>query len=229
MFRPLILLTSGSAPEYVLRRTAQRDAFLPQATDAGIPWLHVLADPSLSQHSLSYCLDDDERILHVACPDVYRCLPMRTRLMLQALPLLTQAYGDFTHVFKADDDTYIHIPRLLAYDPGPHDYIGAEWTAGCGYGSGGAGYILSRKAAAIVADRLTDRTGAEDLLVGHHLRTAGIPLHVEPRLIPFSLDAHDQPNLRRVPHPDNDLITGHHLGPAPLLRVHQACSAPSPA
>ena len=61
-----------------------------------------------------------------------------------------------------------------------------EWRPGVGYASGGAGYFLSRKAAAIVAERLASYpTGAEDLLVGRVLKDAGIELSIDPRFVPF--------------------------------------------
>ena len=60
-----------------------------------------------------------------------------------------------------------------------------------GYGSGGAGYFLSRRAAALVAERLeTHKTGAEDLLVGQVLRAAGVGFSSEPRLVPFGSMEH---------------------------------------
>ena len=106
------------------------------------------------------------------------------------------------YLFKCDDDTYVSIPRLLAYDTASRDYIGAEWKPDVKYASGGAGYFLSRKAAAIVAEKLTHATGVEDLLVGQILRAAGIPFSIEPRLVPFA-------SMERRPRRDNDLITLH--------------------
>ena len=82
-----------------------------------------------------------------------------------------------------------------------------------GYGSGGAGYFLSRRAAAIVAEKLTMATGAEDLLVGQILRAAGIPLSIEPRLIPFGSN-------ERRPKKDNDLITLHGVQADAFLASH---------
>ena len=70
------------------------------------------------------------------------------------------------------------------------------------YASGGAGYFLSRKAATIVAEMLAITHWAEDVHVGNALRAAGIPLSIEPRLVPFASMGH---RPRRV----NDLITLH--------------------
>ncbi len=164
--------------------------------------------------------------LALPCPDDYPSLPQRTRWFCQwALNLPSPsgrgAGGDgdsplalcgrgaggeglagWDYLFKCDDDTYVSIPRLLAYDTAGRDYIGAQWKPGVNYASGGAGYFLSRKAAAIVAEKLTQATGAEDLLVGQILRTAGIPFSIEPRLVPFA-------SIERRPRRDNDLITLH--------------------
>ena len=122
-------------------------------------------------------------------------------------------FADWDYLFKCDDDTYVSIPRLLAYDLAGRDYVGAEWQLRVGYGSGGAGYFLSRRAAALIAERLTAATGAEDLLVGQILRAAGIPLHIEPRLVPFG-------SMEHRPRQGNDLITLHGVGADAFLAAH---------
>lgn len=222
-FCPLILLTSGTEPVYQERRRAQRETWLPvwerlifgARTDIAWPgWFHVMADPQL-QAPWADCAKHE---LWLPVAGDYAHLPLRTREMLRWV-LQTLAPTSFTHILKADDDTYIHPHRLSLYEPGDYDYIGAEWTHGCAYGSGGAGYLLSRKAAGLVVEHLTEPTGAEDMVVGFHLRRLGIPLQVERRFIPFSLDSENRPSARR-PLPDNDLITGHHLGPQPLRDTH---------
>jgi hypothetical protein len=116
-------------------------------------------------------------------------------------------------LLKCDDDTYVSIPRLLAYDQQGRDYIGAEWKPGVGYGSGGAGYFLSRRAAEVVAQGLTQATGAEDLLVGQVLRSAGIEMSIEPRLVPFG-------SMEHRPRRDNDLITLHGVEADAFLAAH---------
>jgi hypothetical protein len=158
--------------------------------------------------------------LVLPCPDDYASLPQRTRLFCQ-WALSTEYSALSTHwdyLFKCDDDTYVSIPRLLAYDLAGRDYVGAEWRPGAAYGSGGAGYFLSRKAAATVADRLTMPSGAEDLLVGQVLRAAGIPLSIEPRFVPFGSAA-------RRPARSNDLITCH-AGPAAWQFSHAETGLP---
>ena len=147
--------------------------------------------------------------LVLPCPDDYASLPQRTMWFCRWATQYSVLSTQWDYLFKCDDDTYISLPRLIAFDParpgvpGTPDYIGAEWRPGVGYASGGAGYFLSRKAATIVAERLESYpTGAEDLLVGQVLRAAGIELSIDPRFVPFG-------SPERRPCADNDLITLH--------------------
>jgi len=138
-------------------------------------------------------------LLLLPCPDDYPSLPQKVGLFYQ----WALAHSDFDYIFKCDDDTYLHAGRLAEFDPGGRDYIGAEWSPGVGYGSGGAGYWLSRRAAAIVAEGLAKHAcGDEDVLVGRCLSEAGIPFHIDPRFIAFGDDD-------RRPTPDNTIITTH--------------------
>jgi SAM-dependent methyltransferase len=132
----------------------------------------------------------------------------RTRAM--CLWALTQPGWDF--VFKCDNDTFIAVDRLMDYPTAGKDYIGAEWQAGVGYGSGGAGYIMSRRAVEIIANS-QPWSGPEDLIVGRTLSENGVKLFIEPLFIPFgSMD------LR--PKRDNSLITTHKVGEDVFLASH---------
>ena len=148
-------------------------------------------------------------MLFLDVPNGYPELPQRTRAFCR----WALEGDDWTYLFKCDDDSYVSACRLAAYDTAGRDYIGAEWQPGVGYGSGGAGYFLSRKAAQIVAENLTEPTGAEDLLVGRLLARAGIPLSIEPRLIAFGDDAHR-------PRRDNDILTVHGVTAALFMAAH---------
>ena len=144
-------------------------------------------------------LDGD--YLRCPCPDDYRSLPQRTRCFFRWA--LTQP--DWDSVLKADNDSLVIPGRLAALDMGDAEYRGCEpghqWR---GYGSGGGGYLLTRRAVEIVAERLNDKTGAEDQLVGRYLRRAGVKFHQDARFVPWGS------NDRR-PKPDNDLITAHKI------------------
>jgi hypothetical protein len=151
------------------------------------------------------------------CPDDYPSLPQRTRWFCRWATEYSVPSTQWDYLFKCDDDTYVSIPRLLAYvdcELGGRDYVGAEWRPGVGYGSGGAGYFLSRKAAAIVAERLVQATGPEDMLVGQILRAAGAAFSIEPRLIPMG-------SMERRPKRENRLITLHGVEADAFLAAHE--------
>jgi hypothetical protein len=151
-------------------------------------------------------------MLFLPCPNGYEFLPQRTREFCR----WAIEHDGWEYLLKCDDDTYVAADRLAAYPTAERDYIGAEWRPGVQYGSGGAGYLLSRRAARVVAERLPGTTslrGAEDLEVGRVLRLAGIPLSVEPRLIPYG-------NEQLRPRPENDLITAHAISAEVFLRIH---------
>lgn len=187
-----ILVGALSGWQHGDRRDRCVDTWIPDLRKLGHDAVFLLGVPNLSR---------PERrgdVLVLPCPDDYPSLPQRTRWFCQwALGI-----EGWDYLFKCDDDTYVAAYRLATYDLAGRDYVGAEWTPGVAYGSGGAGYFLSRRAAAVVAEKLTPATGAEDALVGQVLREAGIALSVEPRLIPFG-------SSERRPKPDNDIITLH--------------------
>ncbi len=130
-------------------------------------------------------------------PSDYRSLPQRTRAFCQ----WAIARDDWDYLFKCDDDTYVSISRLVRY-PLTADYIGAEWAPGVGYASGGAGYFLSRRAAEVVAEHLTQKEGPEDMYVRDVLASQGIPFTRDQRFVALG-------NEELRPRADNDLITLH--------------------
>lgn len=141
------------------------------------------------------------------CPDTYPELPQKTR---QALIKALKVYPDCSFFFKCDDDSLICVQRLLDYiATNPGQYCGKpmihEWPV---FASGGAGYLLSRKAAQIVAETMTIQQGAEDLSVARCLADAKIPLTSCMKFNPWN---------NPVPTIDNDLISAHYLTPT-LMR-----------
>lgn len=142
-------------------------------------------------------------LLHVPCPDDYPSLPFKVRLGFEWALQHTEC--DF--VFKCDDDTYIWPERLLALAESGVDYIGAEWSPGVGYASGGAGYLLSRRSLTIAAEGLLPSPqGAEDVLVGQCLSKAGITFQIDQRLVAFG-------NEELRPRCTNAIITTHACDP----------------
>ena len=152
-------------------------------------------------------LNGDE--LYLPCPNAYGSLPQRTNWFCRwALTI-----PGWKYLFKCDDDTYVSIPRLAAYDTAERPYIGGEWQKGRRYGSGGGGYFLSRAAAQIIANQLRINMGNEDELVGAILAAAGVLFHDDQRFVGFG-------NPQKRPKPDNDIITAHGISPELFWRCH---------
>lgn len=157
---------------------------------------------------------DDE--LHMCCPDDYISLPQKTRNFCQ---FCLDNY-DFEYLFKCDDDTYVAVDRFLAYKP-IGDYVGID-PVECfedgqyskGFNSGGAGYFLSHKAAQIVATHLTEKTGAEDLLVGRLLLSHGLKRTQDKRFQAWNLD-------RTIPTQHNNGITVHYVRGEQMQKIHE--------
>jgi hypothetical protein len=94
----------------------------------------------------------DEVILPVR--DDYWALPAKVRAAFRwALE------HEYTHVFKCDRDTFVHVDRLLAAVPVEHDFVGLVGNPGdcCG---GGAGYWLSRHAMITYLENYDERQPA---------------------------------------------------------------------
>lgn len=192
-----------SAQRYEERRQACRETWFQEA--AACPGVEIVfvvgGGPSLSK---AVRTDD---MLHLPCPDDYESLPQKVHQFF----LWAVATYDFDFVFKCDDDTYVRVPRIMAYALGDRDYVGSDIG---GYASGGAGYFVSQRAARKLATDLRGRrTGAEDLIVGEVLRRRGFVLGNTGLLAPFLAPT-------TFPSPDNHLITGHHIDPQGMRRIH---------
>ena len=98
-------------------------------------------------------------------------------------------------MFKADLDTFISVPRLLASGFEKHD-----WSGGYGPPYGGTGYFLSAKAMRGVLEAAPTEPGAEDDRVAEKLRSKG-----------FRAIQDDRYNWRTAEGPTwkNDVITVH--------------------
>ena len=191
-----ILIGALSCRAYEQRRQRCLKTWVPEALERGINVVFLIGGETDKAYR-------EGQNLYLPCPDDYPSLPQKVRLFY----LWALENCEFDYIFKCDDDTYLRADRLAAFDTQHQDYIGAEWTPGVGYASGGAGYWLSRRAAAIaVAGLEASPQGAEDVLVGQCLRQAGIPFYCDSRFVAFGNEV-----LR--PTPENAIVTTHGCDP----------------
>lgn len=108
----------------------------------------------------------------------------------------------FDYLLKSDDDTFLVPHRLTRLNVAGKDYVGYIHTKPVPFANGGAGYLLSRRAAEAVVLQLNAVSYHEDMLVGQAISEAGISAEHDDRFI------HDV-NYQTRPLPDNELITGH--------------------
>lgn len=119
---------------------------------------------------------EDEVFLPVA--DDYDSLPHKIKAIYQ----WALAHG-YDYVFKADDDTFIYIDRLMSSGFENHDYLGFRYPAKGNYVSGGPGRWLSARAMRIVVES-TPADWAEDRWAGLTLAANGIPGTRDARYLP---------------------------------------------
>jgi Galactosyltransferase len=210
--RPKRRLVVGvvSAVSYVHRRSACRQTWVAEAAEhADVEVVFVLGGgPTLVQ---AFRLDD---VLFVPGPDGYDSLPRKTYGFLKwALENF-----DFQVAFKCDDDTYVHIQRLLRYGVADRDYVGADMG---GYASGGAGYRISSRAVSSLLPALEGRShGPEDLIVGEVLRERGVALTASGLFRPYSTPGD-------YPTPTNQIITCHYVQPEKMFEIHASLGVSS--
>jgi hypothetical protein len=138
--------------------------------------------------------------LYLDCPEAYEKLPVKVNAFLR----YCLEHFQFDYLFKTDDDTYLDLERFIGFDKQGGDYIGQfrnldgvdaarTWHYGkcedksleipysgefaCPWATGG-GYFLSRRAAALAAERTLATCHErlyEDLMIGEALtRDPGI-------------------------------------------------------
>lgn len=203
-----ILIGLLSAMAFTERRDICRQTWMQDAPKYNVDIVFLIGDQSVT-HSHRTC---DE--LFLPCADDYQSLPQKT----QQYMIWASSTG-VRWVVKADDDTYICIPRLIErLKDESADYIGCEPGGGfVGYASGSC-YVLSSRAVSIAAKAKWRRYGAEDVVMGQIMDSNGIRFHNEPLIVPWGL----YPN--RVPLKSNNLITTHAIRPElEQRRVFEIC------
>lgn len=104
--------------------------------------------------------------VYLTCPDDYASLPLKTIEICKWA--VDQGYD---YIFKADDDSYVWVERLIAeLLANRFEYAGHECAGVC---TGGPGYWLSKRAMQIVA-RYHPKHWAEDVSVYQALYDAGL-------------------------------------------------------
>jgi hypothetical protein len=187
-----ILIGALSAKAYEERRNLCRETWVDDAVNLGVPVYFLVGNPTLQTSVPS------GDTLYLPCRDDYRSLPSKTHAFCKWA--LEQPEWDY--LLKCDDDSWIHIQRLLDYDMEDYDYAGTKWKPTVDYFSGAA-YVLSRCAVELVVKHMTARAGAEDMLVGHQLRKHKVAMKDDPlHFMAFS-------SLDKRPKPDNQFIVAH--------------------
>lgn len=149
--------------------------------------------------------------------DTYTCLPQKTRAWMEWATQNTDA----DVAVKGDNDSWVCPERLLdfATEHSDLDFWGNEpggrWR---GYPSGGGCYGVSRRAATILAENMTEPSGAEDVTATLVLKARKIrPFFPKPRrFISWGADSPD-----RRPMIDNQIITTHQISRELWLKIHQ--------
>ncbi len=206
--RPRILLGILHTPRMAERAERCRRTWLVHAPRQGIDYVFLVGGAG------EFRRQGD--VLYLPCPDDYASLPQKTRGFCQ----WALRHADFDYLFKCDDDTYVDLARLANYPAGREfDYAGGPYA---GYASGGGGYFLSRRAAALVAEHLGAAWGNEDELVGQCLQAHGIGLVADTAFQGFTRWT------GLAPQPDNAIITAHGISPEMWSAIHRGLTDPGP-
>jgi len=155
--------------------------------------------------------------------DGYKQLPLKVLAMYRWI--LDNGYD---RVFKCDDDTYVHIPRLLSCGKDEFDFVGRPDLASryTHWMQGGAGYWLSRKAMEYLVNLPLDywkSHWAEDRLVGIAMYKSGLSVSNDRRLFDAPWVCYPS-----TPAPGNNSITAHKCDVARHHAIHQAFASIKP-
>lgn len=162
-------------------------------------------------NSTNYVVEQIGDMLLIPMEESYGFLPYKSRMLCSWAVNNTSC----RYVFKCDDDTYVDVDKLMTIADGKHDYIGNPCVPGVA--SGGAGYLLSRRAAACVGTHMNRGYGSEDVLVAKCLFDfANITLQTTTLFDP----AHYGMN-HVIPLPNNQQITTHYVNPKMMVDIYK--------
>lgn len=207
------------------QRQAQRETWLADIPELGL-WID--GEPALAYYRFflgglpARVGQVESDCVYLECADDYPSLSRKTRALMQYARA-----DDFDFVFKCDDDTFVRVARLLACGFQRFEYSG--FTEGRGgvtsgssqipfrYAQGGAGYFVSRRPIAILANSMLDREYCEDAAVGKTLALHGIePVHratQQPQVGPLEIE---YPAARR------DFLTLHKCNADTMRRLYRS-------
>lgn len=214
-----ILILISSCCGYIGRKIRAKDsgATYEQRRACRLSWLNKLT-PS----NVQVCMVvgrglpvSEPLVQQLEVADDFWHLPEKMRVAFRHV----LATSDFDWLVKCDDDSFMHLERLVQYVAslpiGSRDIYGAPIAGSCDCLSGGGGYVLHRDmVAAIAADAAFPATGREDVEVCKAVMRAGGHVVAEPR---FNATASPSPA------PGNDVISCHHLTPAMMQKIHTDC------
>ena len=155
-------------------------------------------------------VQEDEVMLDVA--DDYVALPHKVKAIVE----YALAHG-YDYLFKADDDTFVYVDRLMASGFENRTYTGYCYPSHGNYISGGPGYWLNRKAMDKVAAAAVEGW-AEDKWVGETLRKSGIRPERDGRYLP-GFDRH-YVELDKLPE-RHGYISFHACTPEMMQKLYQ--------
>lgn len=216
-----ILIAIFTCADHSMRRHLLYQTWLPIARQTSdLDTRFIFGTPS------RFALGADE--IELPAHEGYINLPLKTFELLKYFV----AQGEWDYLFKCDDDTYLHPTRLrelilnlnsLSLPEtvylGALAYPGDAWTAEPPYASGGAGYLLSRKAVELIGAKFWQAMhtpypdGAEDLIVGRAAHFADVSLIPNSLFVPYGDERHR-------PLPTNNLITTHQISDKLFLQTH---------
>jgi hypothetical protein len=193
-----VLIAVTSAPHNHVQRETIRRTWMRRAAGIAPEWTVVFVVGRPGQPTAR---EGDK--LYLDFEEAYEYLPRKTLMTIRWF----LENERFDYLFKTDDDCYLNVWELARFVPGDSAYFGqilgqrghhrrdyhfgkttaapvldksehgGPWAAGFGYG-------VSRAAARLVAENLSDRDAGqlifEDKMIGDALRDADLPNHLSP-------------------------------------------------